>query len=170
MYAPHPSPQHTGRHRVAGFIAIAIVSLLLGFVFSAPAARAAETAETFVSTSVEKGTAILNNRALSVEERQQRFRDFVLSITDAKQQTQVERKLGPFIDTFVASMLLAQVDGTLPKLNARIRSGLQKMCCKDREEPNDGRQLEYGRRLGANPWDLACLTQFVHGAAKGRSD
>jgi hypothetical protein len=62
-----------------------------------------------------------------------------LSITDAKQQTQVERKLGPFIDTFVASMLLAQVDGTLPKLNARIRSGLEKCVAKiERNQTKDG--------------------------------
>jgi len=84
MYATQPSAQHAGRHRVAGFIAIAIVSILLGFVFSAPPARAAETAESFVSASVEKGTAILNNRTLSADERQQRFRDFLLSITDPK--------------------------------------------------------------------------------------
>jgi len=46
-----------------------------------------------------------------------------LSITDNK-QTQVQRKLGPYIDTFVASMLLAQVDGTFAKAsNARIRGG-----------------------------------------------
>jgi len=62
-----------------------------------------------------------------------------LSITDAKQQTQVERKLGPFIDTFVASMLLAQVDGTFPKLNARIRSGLQKCVAKiEKNQTTDG--------------------------------
>jgi hypothetical protein len=62
-----------------------------------------------------------------------------LSITDSKQQTQVQRKLGPFIDTFVASMLLAQVDGTLPKLNVRIRSGLEKCVAKiERNQTKDG--------------------------------
>src|SRR5262249_30503207 len=61
-----------------------------------------------------------------------------LSVTDV-QQTQVQRKLGPFIDTFVASMLLAQVDGTLPKLNARIRSGLEKCVGKiERNQTKDG--------------------------------
>jgi squalene-hopene cyclase-like protein/prenyltransferase/squalene oxidase-like repeat protein len=53
-----------------------------------------------------------------------------LSITDGK-QTQIQRKLGPYIDTFVASMLLAQVDGTFSKtINARIRSGLEKCVAK----------------------------------------
>src|SRR5262249_43460338 len=62
-----------------------------------------------------------------------------LSIADARQQTQVQRKLGPFIDTFVASMLLAQVDGTFPKLNARIRTGLEKCVAKiERNQTKDG--------------------------------
>jgi hypothetical protein len=61
-----------------------------------------------------------------------------LSITDGK-QTQVQRKLGPFIDTFVASMLLAQVDGTFAKLNPRIRSGLEKCVAKiERNQTKDG--------------------------------
>jgi len=53
-----------------------------------------------------------------------------LSITNGK-QTQVQRKLGPYIDTFVASMLLAEVDGAFAKvLNTRIRSGLEKCVAK----------------------------------------
>src|SRR5262245_65580515 len=49
-----------------------------------------------------------------------------LSITDVN-QTQIQRKLGPFIDTFLASMLLARVDGTLAKANnASVRTGLVK--------------------------------------------
>jgi hypothetical protein len=62
-----------------------------------------------------------------------------LSITDAK-QTQVQRKLGPYIDTFVASMLLAQVDGTFANAgNARIRSGLEKCVAKiQRNQTGDG--------------------------------
>jgi squalene-hopene cyclase-like protein/prenyltransferase/squalene oxidase-like repeat protein len=67
-----------------------------------------------------------------------------LSITDARQtdarQTQIQRKLGPYIDTFVASMLLAQVDGTFAKAgNVRIRSGLEKCVAKiQRNQLKDG--------------------------------
>ena len=62
-----------------------------------------------------------------------------LSITEGK-QTQVQRKLGPYIDTFVASMLLAQVDGTFAKpANLRIRSGLQKCVAKiQQNQTKDG--------------------------------
>jgi hypothetical protein len=62
-----------------------------------------------------------------------------LSISDVN-QTQVQRKLGPYIDTFVASMLLAQVEGTFDKSsNARIRSGLAKCVAKiQQNQTRDG--------------------------------
>src|SRR5262245_257026 len=62
-----------------------------------------------------------------------------LSITDVN-QTQIQRKLGPFIDTFLASMLLARVDGTLARSNnARVRKGLEKCVAKiERNQLKDG--------------------------------
>ncbi len=62
-----------------------------------------------------------------------------LSITDVN-QTQIQRKLGPYIDTFLASMLLAQVEGTLAGTNkARARSGLEKCVAKiERNQMSDG--------------------------------
>src|SRR5499426_3408998 len=62
-----------------------------------------------------------------------------LSITDVN-QTQIQRKLGPYIDTFLASMLLAQVDGTLAGANkARVRNGLEKCIAKiERNQMTDG--------------------------------
>jgi hypothetical protein len=63
-----------------------------------------------------------------------------LAIRDVKQETQVQRKLGPFIDTFVASMLLARVDGTFANsANVRIRSALEKCVAKiERNQMADG--------------------------------
>jgi hypothetical protein len=62
-----------------------------------------------------------------------------LTITNVN-QTQIQRKLGPFIDTFLASMLLARVDGTLAKdNNARVRKGLEKCVAKiERNQMSDG--------------------------------
>jgi hypothetical protein len=62
-----------------------------------------------------------------------------LSVTDVN-QTQVQRKLGPHIDTFVTAMLLAQVDGTFAKAaNVRVRSGLEKCVAKiERNQMKDG--------------------------------
>lgn len=63
-----------------------------------------------------------------------------LAITDSR-GTQIQRKLGPYIDTFLTSMLLAQVDGTLsrPVLNARVRKGLEKCVAKiERNQKSDG--------------------------------
>lgn len=62
-----------------------------------------------------------------------------LSITNVK-DTQIQRKLGPHIDTFLASMLLAEVDGTFAGTNkARVRNGLEKCVAKiERNQGNDG--------------------------------
>src|SRR5262245_60126438 len=62
-----------------------------------------------------------------------------LSITNVK-DTQIQRKLGPYIDTFLASMLLAQVDGTFAGVNkARVRSGLERCIAKiERNQQGDG--------------------------------
>lgn len=62
-----------------------------------------------------------------------------LSITNVK-DTQIQRKLGPHIDTFLASMLLAEVDGTFAGTNkARVRKGLEKCVAKiERNQGSDG--------------------------------
>jgi hypothetical protein len=63
-----------------------------------------------------------------------------LAITD-QQGTQIQRKLGPYIDTFVTSKLLAELDGTMPdaKANARVRQDLQKCVAKiEKAQLKDG--------------------------------
>ena len=110
MYALHCSPRQTRWNRAAGFIAIALLSMLLGYLSFAPPAQAAETPEHFVTASVEKGTAILNDRTLNADERQQRFRDLLLSITDAKRiamftlgpyaRNASEKQLGVYVGSF----------------------------------------------------------------------
>src|SRR5687767_12205438 len=63
-----------------------------------------------------------------------------LAITD-RQGTQMQRKLGPCIDTFLSSMLMSQVDGraSTPALNARVRKALQKTVAKiEKHQQSDG--------------------------------
>jgi hypothetical protein len=63
-----------------------------------------------------------------------------LAITD-RQGTQIQRKLGPYIDTFLASMLMSQIDGraSTPALNARVRKALQKTVAKiEKHQQADG--------------------------------
>lgn len=63
-----------------------------------------------------------------------------LAITD-RQGTQIQRKLGPYIDTFLSSMLLSQIDGraSTPALNARVRNALQKTVAKiEKHQQSDG--------------------------------
>ncbi|MEX2301062.1 MAG: prenyltransferase/squalene oxidase repeat-containing protein [Bryobacterales bacterium] len=49
--------------------------------------------------------------------------------------TQIQRKLGPYIDTFLTSMLLAEIDGEMgdAKSNRRVRAALEK-CVRKIEE------------------------------------
>jgi len=63
-----------------------------------------------------------------------------LAVTDQK-GTQIQRKLGPYIDTFLTSKLLAELDGTMGdvKANARVRADLQKCVAKiEKNQLKDG--------------------------------
>jgi hypothetical protein len=63
-----------------------------------------------------------------------------LAITD-RQGTQIQRKLGPYIDTFLSSMLMSRMDGrtSTPALNARVRQALQKTVAKiEKHQQRDG--------------------------------
>jgi hypothetical protein len=63
-----------------------------------------------------------------------------LAVTD-QQGTQIQRKLGPYIDTFLTSRLLAELDGNMgdAKENARVRRGLEKCVAKiEKNQLKDG--------------------------------
>jgi len=63
--------------------------------------------------------------------------------------TQIQRKLGPYIDTFLTSMLLSELDGQMgdPVFNRRVRAGLEK-CVRKIE----GAQLKDGSWNHAGGW------------------
>ena len=55
--------------------------------------------------------------------------------------TQIQRKLGPYIDTFLTSKLLAELDGNMgdPQANARVRRCLEKCVAKiEKNQLKDG--------------------------------
>ena len=63
-----------------------------------------------------------------------------LAVTDLT-GTQIQRKLGPYIDTFLTSKLLAELDGTMGDAqgNARVRQSLQKCVAKiEKNQLKDG--------------------------------
>jgi hypothetical protein len=63
-----------------------------------------------------------------------------LQVTDLK-GTQIQRKLGPFIDTFLTAKLLADLDGNMgnAKDNARVRASLEKCVAKvEKNQLKDG--------------------------------
>jgi phospholipid transport system substrate-binding protein len=122
MYALHCSPRQARWNRGVGFLAIALVATLLGFLLSAPPARAAQTAEQFVTASVEKGSIILNDRTLKAEERQEHFRRFLLSITDPRRVAIFT--LGPYARSASTAQLDAYVESFTDYLVAVYQKGL----------------------------------------------
>jgi hypothetical protein len=63
-----------------------------------------------------------------------------LAVTDLR-GTQIQRKLGPYIDTFLAAKLLAELDGDMgtPQTNARVRQDVQKCVAKiEKNQLKDG--------------------------------
>ena len=63
-----------------------------------------------------------------------------LAVTELK-GTQIQRKLGPYIDTFLTSKLLAELDGNMEnaKANARVRQSLEKCVAKiEKNQLKDG--------------------------------
>jgi hypothetical protein len=63
-----------------------------------------------------------------------------LAVTDLR-GTQIQRKLGPYIDTFLAAKLLAELDGDMgtPQTNARVRQDLQNCVAKiEKNQLRDG--------------------------------
>src|SRR6202011_727563 len=78
--------------------------------------------------------------------------------------TQIQRKLGPYIDTFLTSKLMAELDGNMgdEQSNARVRKSLEK--CVAKVEKN---QLKDGSWNMAGGWapilgtSLASQSLFV---------
>jgi len=71
------------------FFRIVAATMLLAFgavvAVSAPAAaQTSPAAETFISSNIARGLAILNNHALSAQQRSEQFRTFLLGLTDLR--------------------------------------------------------------------------------------
>jgi len=108
-----------------------------------------------VANTAVVAEALLHSGSLATRgeyrEQLQRAVDFILrhveqspieglAVTD-QQGTQIQRKLGPYIDTFLTSKLLADLDGTMPdtRSNARVRVDLQKCVAKiEKAQLKDG--------------------------------
>ncbi len=95
--------------------------------------RAGGTPTRGVSAAVERGVEFVVRQVEASPEQGLA----VTSITGS----QIQRKLGPYIDTFVTSMLLAEIDGNMasPAANDRVRRALEKVVRKiERHQQTDG--------------------------------
>jgi phospholipid transport system substrate-binding protein len=68
----------------AVLLAAIVAAIAMLSVSELRAAPAANPAEAFVQENIEKGYAVLNSTTLSDEQRRAQFRDFMLSLTDAR--------------------------------------------------------------------------------------
>lgn len=73
---------------LASWVAVLLSALIAALVMlsagESKAGAAANPAEAFVQQNIEKGYSILNSTTLSDEQRREQFRDFMLSLTDAR--------------------------------------------------------------------------------------
>jgi phospholipid transport system substrate-binding protein len=67
-------------HPVAFMQSILIAAVLA--VMAAPPAMALTPAETFISDNIHQGLDVLNNKALSDDQRRTQFQNFLLGMTD----------------------------------------------------------------------------------------
>lgn len=65
-------------------VLMAALLLALPFTFAAQSARAASPAETFIDQNVQKGLSILADKSLSEQAKRDKFRGFLLNLTDLK--------------------------------------------------------------------------------------
>jgi len=126
---------------VSSWLVAFFAALVIGLVMLAPHAvhaAAANPAETFVQQNVDRGYAILNNTSLSDERRHIEFRDFMLSLTDARRigmftlgayansasKGDLEAFIAAFSDYtvgFVHGIVFAQARAQAPKVTGSVQ-------------------------------------------------
>src|SRR6185312_11602531 len=80
-----PATRHVKQATPARRIVLMMALLLaLPFTFAAQSARAASPAETFIDQNVQKGLSILADKSLSDQAKRDKFRGFLLNLTDLK--------------------------------------------------------------------------------------
>jgi len=77
-------PQRAATSWYAILLAALVAAIAMLSSSNLKAAPEANPAESFVQQNVEKGYEILNSTSLSDEQRRAQFRDFILSLTDAR--------------------------------------------------------------------------------------
>lgn len=118
-----------------------LAGLMIALAMLAPPAvhaAAANPAERFVQQNVDRGYVILNDTSLSYEQRHMQFRDFMLSLTDARRigmftlgayansasKEDLEAFIAAFSDYtvgFIHGLVFAQTRGQTPKVTGSVQ-------------------------------------------------
>ena len=154
-------------------VLLALFSVGAGGAIAAPA----NDAETFVQTSIDRGYQILNNKGLSVTERQVQFRAFLNSITDTKRvalftlgtfarnasQGDLDRFFATY-DEFAAAMYQGYFDWytgqSLRVVNSVVRSQDDVVVYADVIGPSGTPQFKIGFRVRKDASQKNIVTDF----------
>ncbi len=155
------------------FVLLALFSVAADVATAAPASDA----ETFVQTSIDRGYEILNNKGLSVTERQVQFRAFLNSITDTRRvavftlgtfartasKENVDRFLAAY-DEFAAAMYQGYFDWytgqSLRVVNSTARAADDVVVYADVIGPNGAPQFKVGFRVRKDATGKNIVTDF----------
>jgi len=134
-------------------------------------------AEMFVQTSIDSGYRILNNKALSADERQMQFRQFLISLIDTKRvalftvgsyaRTASDSEMAGFLaayDDFAATMYQGYFDWytgqRLRVANSIVRRQDDVVVYADVVAPNGARQFKVGFRVRKDEAQKNVVTDF----------
>jgi len=134
-------------------------------------------AESFVQTSIDNGYRILNNKALSPDERQMQFRQFLISLIDTKRvalftvgsyaRTASDGEMAGFLaayDDFAAAMYQGYFDWytgqNLRVANSIVRSQDDVVVYADVVAPNGARPFKIGFRVRKDEAQKNVVTDF----------
>lgn len=97
-------------HPARRFVLAMALMLALPWVLSAQGAKAASPAEAFVDQNIQKGLNILDDKSLTDQQRREKFRNFLLGLTDLKRialftlgparRTASDAEKAQFVDAF----------------------------------------------------------------------
>jgi len=161
----------------------AVLALAAGFAgFSAPA-QAATPAEQYITNNVQKGLTILNNKALSKDQRKAQFQDFLTGLTDIK--TIAEYTLGQYrrsaspadlgaFDAAFKEYALAVYQTYFNKFSGQMLQvtgsyaqeageSVVKTTMIDPKKPNDPKPLQVDFRVASSKGRLAVVDFSVEG-------
>lgn len=132
--------------RSSAFVALAFASCVL----AAPGVHASPASESFIRQEIDKGHAILNDAALSPDQRHQQFRSLLLELFDT-------RRIGIFtLGQYAAGTTPAEIDAFVPAFTNYVVAVYERALSKA-----DGQILKVTGSADRDPSDSIVKAELV---------